>query len=72
LATFTDRVLLFCFSYDHFEGKYSLAIMTLLKVSGVLTMIAIFGGIAWLLIREKRSSLKNETAPAAHVPGAAS
>jgi protein SCO1/2 len=54
LATFTDRVLLFCYAYDHTQGKYALAIFAILRAAGVLTTVVLFGGIGWFLVREKR------------------
>ncbi len=64
LATFTDRVLLFCYAYDHTRGKYALAIFTILRAAGVLTTVTLFGGIGWLLLREKRSQTKRQVAAA--------
>jgi protein SCO1 len=62
LATWTDRVLLFCYAYDHTQGKYALAIFSILRVAGVVTTVTLFGGIGWMIIREKRSQAKDQLA----------
>lgn len=62
LASWTDRVLLFCYTYDHTQGKYALAILTILRLAGVITAASLFGGIAWMVVREKRSQSKSPLA----------
>jgi protein SCO1/2 len=60
LARWTDRVLLFCFAYDHTQGKYALAIFTILRAAGLVTAVTLFGGIAWLIRREKQIDVSNQ------------
>lgn len=62
LAKWTDRVMLFCYAYDHTQGKYALAIFTILRVAGVVTTVTLFGGIGWMIVREKRSQSKGQRA----------
>jgi len=52
-----DAVLLYCFHYDPASGKYSLAVMTLVRIAGVLTLVV--GGTAIVLMRrrERQESL---------------
>jgi protein SCO1/2 len=50
-----DQVLLFCFHYDPVEGKYGPAVMRLVRLGGVLTMLAI-GVFIFVLIRKGRRS----------------
>lgn len=46
-----DYVLLFCFHYDATLGKYTLAIVNLLKVAGCLTVL-LLAGLLYLLMRK--------------------
>jgi len=59
----TDQVLLFCFHYDPNEGKYGAAVMNLVRLGGVLTVLAI-GGLVLVLRRQERR--KARAAGAAH------
>lgn len=45
-----DYVLQFCFHYDATQGKYSLAILNILKFAGGLTVL-LLGGLIYLLMR---------------------
>ena len=38
-----DRVLLLCYEYDPHSGRYSLAIMRVIQIAGVVTMAALLG-----------------------------
>ena len=46
-----DQILLFCFHYDPSEGKYGATIMSLVRVGGVLTMLAVAGLLIFLRTR---------------------
>ncbi len=48
-----DYVLLFCFHYDAAQGKYTLAIVNVLKVAGCLTVL-LLGGLVFVLMRNDR------------------
>ena len=48
-----DYVLLFCFHYDAAQGKYTLAIVNLLKVAGCLTVL-LMGVLVFVLTRNDR------------------
>lgn len=55
-GTLSDAILLFCFHYDPYSGKYTLAILNFLKVAAVLTLLAL--GTFWVRgIREERRKL---------------
>jgi protein SCO1/2 len=41
IGTFVDHVLLYCFHYDSTSGKYTLAILRVLRVVGLATILAI-------------------------------
>lgn len=62
LAEFSDRVFLFCYAYDHTQGKYALAIFAILRASAALTVVTLFGGIAWMIVREKQSQANPDLA----------
>jgi protein SCO1 len=47
-----DQVLLFCFHYDPTLGQYTLAIMTIMRIAGTLTVLIIAGAIWWMLRQE--------------------
>jgi protein SCO1 len=48
-----DQVLLFCFHYDPTIGQYTLAIMTIMRIAGTLTVLIIAGAIWWMLRQER-------------------
>lgn len=48
------QVLLMCFHYDPTTGKYSLAVMRILQLGGLVTVIGIGMSIATMLRRERR------------------
>lgn len=48
-----DYVLQFCFHYDAAQGKYTLAILNILKLAGCLTVIALAGLIFFLMRQNK-------------------
>jgi protein SCO1 len=49
VGTVVDQALLFCFHYDPAQGKYGPAVMNLVRLGGVLTLLAI--GIMVLALR---------------------
>ena len=54
-ARVVDQVLLYCFHYDPSEGKYGVAVMNLVRLGGVLTVLAI-GAFVLVLCRWRRRS----------------
>jgi protein SCO1/2 len=54
IATPTDRLLLFCYHYDPTTGKYGLAVANTLRLSGVLTLLALGSLIALLWRHDRR------------------
>jgi protein SCO1/2 len=60
-----DYVLLFCFHYDATQGKYTLAIVNILKIAGGLTVL-LLAGLLYVLMRkdgnkqETRSTWREE------------
>lgn len=56
IGTPADHVLLFCFQYDPSSARYSAAILRIVRVGGVLTVVAIFVGILLFRRRESRAA----------------
>jgi protein SCO1/2 len=50
-----DQILLFCFHYDATVGKYTASIMNMVRIGGVITMIAV-AGFVYFLQRHSNSS----------------
>jgi protein SCO1/2 len=44
-----DRLLLYCYHYDPTAGKYGLAVLSLVRLGGVLTLVVLgaFVAISW-------------------------
>jgi protein SCO1 len=49
-----DFILQFCFHYDPTQGKYTLAIINILKMAGCLTVLAIAALVYYLMRNDKR------------------
>jgi protein SCO1/2 len=52
-----DRILLSCYQYDPAKRTYSLALMTVVRIGGVLTVLAIAAMIFFLWRRERLRTL---------------
>ena len=61
IGTATDYVLLLCYAYDPLTGKYGMAIMTALRVGGVLTVLGMVIGFRSLLRRSRASPSETES-----------
>ncbi|MBW3541713.1 MAG: SCO family protein [Planctomycetes bacterium] len=49
-----DEILLLCYQYDPSRGRYGLAIMNLLRLTGGLTVAVLAGGIVWMIRRDRK------------------
>ncbi len=56
IGTPVDQILLACYSYDPATGRYGASIMRLLRVGGVLTVLALGGFITVMLRRERAAA----------------
>ena len=56
LGSVVDQLLLLCYAYDPSQGKYTLSILNVLRVSGTATVLAL-GGFLVLMLRRERSGL---------------
>jgi protein SCO1 len=45
IGSFVDRAVLFCYQYDAHAGKYSLAILRVIRVAAIATLLAVVGFI---------------------------
>jgi protein SCO1/2 len=54
IGTLTDRLWLLCYHYDPATGRYSLLVQSILRLGGVLMIVALGGLVALLLLRERR------------------
>jgi protein SCO1/2 len=54
IGTVTDALILYCFHYDPAKGKYSLAIMNVLRALGVLTLLLLGGFIVRSVMHDRR------------------
>jgi protein SCO1/2 len=50
-----DQLLLFCYHYDPAAGKYGLLVANLVRLAGVITVLALGGGILIMLRGEARA-----------------
>jgi protein SCO1/2 len=61
IGSASDQVLLFCFHYDPAEGKYGAAVMNLVRIGGVLTILAV-GTFICVMWRQERRKARVQTA----------
>ncbi len=55
IGSLADQVLLFCYHYDPKTGKYSAAILNLLKGAGIFALALMAAGLGWLWRRDLRA-----------------
>lgn len=55
LGSPVDQVLLYCYRYDPVVGRYTTATMNLLRLGGVLTLLALGSFVGLMLWRERRA-----------------
>ena len=57
IGTLVDQVLLFCYHYDPAAGKYSAAILNIVRLAGIVTVLLIAAMVVTLLRRERRAAV---------------
>lgn len=62
IGTLVDQALLYCFHYDPATGKYSVAIMTFVRLAGLLTLAGLGAFLFVHLRRERRQNAVASTA----------
>ncbi len=55
VGSFVDQIVLRCFHYDPWEGRYGFAVLSVLRAAGVLTVVAAGAFIVRNLLRERRA-----------------
>lgn len=59
IGSWTDAILLSCFQYNPSEGRYSLAVLNIVRLVGILTVLAILSFIIISRIHERRREASN-------------
>jgi protein SCO1/2 len=54
IGTIVDRAMLFCYNYDPQTGRYGFAIMTAVRVAGLVTLVVLGTFIVMTLRRDRR------------------
>jgi protein SCO1/2 len=49
-----DQILLYCYHYDPSSGRYSMIVMNVLRLAGLLTIVVIGGFVAVMVSRDRR------------------
>jgi protein SCO1/2 len=62
-----DYILLFCYRYDEAQGKYTLAIMNILRLASALTVILLAGMIFYFIRNETKEQSKMNWKRVSHV-----
>lgn len=62
-----NYVLLFCFHYDATQGKYTLAVVNILKAGAALTVLLLAGLIYLLMRKDKTHRVREQWKEAEHV-----
>ncbi len=63
IGTPIDRVLLYCYRYDPSAATYSVSILRIIRLGGVLTILCIAGGILIFRRREALATARNLRQP---------
>jgi protein SCO1 len=58
IGSLVEEVLLFCFDYDPATGRYGWAVMTLVRIGGLLTVAAVLGFVVVMRRRERRAPVE--------------
>lgn len=66
IGNVVDQTLLFCYHYDPLTGRYSLAIMSLIRVGGILTVLGILLPTVLAVRRQRRRAHAVANAASVH------
>ncbi|MCC7422758.1 MAG: SCO family protein [Planctomycetaceae bacterium] len=64
IGTLTDQIMLYCYMYDPTKGRYSVAILNVMRGAGVLTLAAMGLSIGRMIWRDRRRRVEREVAHA--------
>lgn len=62
IGSLVDQVLLYCFVYDPATGRYSAAILKIVRAAGILTALAIAILVFWTWRRERSRAMREQPA----------
>jgi protein SCO1/2 len=54
IGTLADQIMLFCYHYDPSRGRYTFAVMNLVRAAGLLTLLVLGGAVARMALAERR------------------
>jgi protein SCO1/2 len=54
IGTAVDQMLLYCYHYDPSSGRYSMVVMNVLRLGGILTIVGVGAFVAAMLARDRR------------------
>ncbi len=63
-----DQVMLLCYMYDPTTGKYGFAIMSVIRLAGLLTVALLAGSIITMVRRERRRDSLSQALEAPYTP----
>ncbi len=66
VGSVVDQVLLYCFQYDPTTGTYSAVVLRIVRLAGIVSLLA-FALLFWILRRRERSAPSGDALP--HAPG---
>jgi len=59
VGSVAEKVMLYCYHYDAVTGKYGFAVVSAIRIGGVLTIIGLTVGIVLMLRRERSGGAKS-------------
>jgi protein SCO1/2 len=68
-ASFGDRVLLFCFTYDPHSNSYTLAAFRVMQAGAVITIVLVAGLFTALKVSERVAKARHTTSPQTGLDG---
>jgi protein SCO1/2 len=63
-----DKLVLYCYDFDPATGKYTLAVMTVIRVFGVATALALATYILVMIYRDRRMARATKMAAFPELP----
>jgi protein SCO1/2 len=68
IGSFTDKVLLTCYRFDHLKKGYALNVMFVVRASAVATVLLLALTVTGFLVRERRKAARTAAAAPAAAP----
>lgn len=56
IGTLQDHIQLYCYMYDPTTGKYGIAILTFVRIAGIITLAIMAVGVTRMLCRERQTT----------------